>query len=164
MGRIRGADCTLAEKVDKLRGFVLRHASANLGVGERPVEFSKQLFGDNDFELAPQPPTEQLRGSPGGGEQRGDKDVRVEDGAHSAAPTSLVLGFDGEFECGFLVEITALPEAVEQVKPEFSSQRLLDYLAVALPAAGTTHLDRSQNLVVNRQRGSYLRHLGIIAS
>ena len=79
------------------------------------------------------------------GEERGDGNVRVEDGAHSAAAgPCLVLGLDGELEGLPLAQIVSLPQTVQQVETELAAQRLFDHLAVALPDPRSAHLDRTQ--------------------
>jgi len=75
-----------------------------------------------------------------------------------------VLGLDGEVDGLLLAEIVAGPEPVEKVEAELASQRLLDHLAVGSSGPGGAHLDGSQHVLVDRQRGARLGYIRIIAS
>ena len=77
-----------------------------------------------------------------------------------AALSRFVLGLDGEFQRVVLADVVALPEPLEEVEAELTSQRFLDHFAVAcclsvrrctLTARSTSSLDG--------QCCAYLRHL-----
>jgi hypothetical protein len=98
--RVGGEDRPVAEERCERGRLVLGYALAELGVGERAFEPGEQGVGDDELELAAQPVADELRRGAGWGEQGGDQDVGVEEGAHSApAPARGVLGLDGEREC-----------------------------------------------------------------
>lgn len=89
----------LPQKLDKRPRLVFCDALVDLRIGERSREFGEKRLGDDELELACEPTRNDLRGRSASGEERGDEDVRVEDGTHSAAAgPSLVLRLDGEFE------------------------------------------------------------------
>ena len=75
-----------------------------------------------------------------------------------------MLRLNREFECIFLTDLIALPEALEQVKAEFTTQSFLNNLAIALPTARGPHLHSSQYLLVDRQCRAHPRHQRILAS
>jgi hypothetical protein len=98
--RVGGEDRPVAEERCERGRLVLGYALAELGVGERAFEPGEQGVGDDELELAAQPVGDELRRGAGWGEQGGDQDVGVEEGAYSApAPARGVLGLDGEREC-----------------------------------------------------------------
>jgi hypothetical protein len=58
----------------------------------------------------------------------------------------------------------ARPQALKQIKPEVSPQRFLDHLAVSLTGSRSHDLHGPQDILVNGERSSHLRHIGILAS
>jgi hypothetical protein len=153
----------LAEKLDNRAGLVYCDPLANLPVRERPREFGQQRPRDDQLELASEPTRDNVCRRSASGEERGDEDVGVEDGAQSAAAGAcLVLGLDGELEGLPLAQIVSLPQAIEQVETELAAQSLFDYLAIALPGPSSAHLDRAQNLLIDCERRPHLGHICII--
>jgi hypothetical protein len=134
-------------------------------MGERTRKLGKERVRDDQREIAGEPARDDLRGRSALGEDRGDEDVGVEDGAHSAAAGAcLVLGLDRKLKRLPLAEIVSFPQALQQVKTEFAAQGLFDHLAIALPGPRCAYLDRTQNLLVDRKGSAHLRHICIRAS
>jgi len=75
-----------------------------------------------------------------------------------------VLGLKRELGCTLLGHVGPGPEFVKQVNAEIAPERLLDHLALALAAAGGSVLDGAENVVIDRERSTDLRHRRIIAS
>ena len=157
-GMVRGSrrigceDRAVAKQRDVVRCLTRRDPRAELGVGERPLEFREQRFRDDELEVAGEPARDELSGRAARREEGGDEDVRVEDDAHSA-PTSprLVLGLDGE-RCGLLfAHVVAVPQPLEQVEAELTPQRCLDHRAVAFAGARPADLHGAQDVLVDRE-------------
>src|SRR6266545_791065 len=70
----------------------------------------------------------------------------------------------GEAESLFLAEIGRLPDALEQVETEIAPERLLDHVTVAPPRPGRLDANGAKHAFIERDRGTRLRHIGIIAS
>lgn len=60
-----------------------------------------------------------------------------------------------------LAQPASIPGAPKEVEAELATEGLLDHVTVAPAGAGRAHLDRTEHLVIDRERGS---HLGIDAS
>lgn len=63
-----------------------------------------------------------------------------------------------------LAEAVPVPRSSQQIHPELATKRFLDHLAVTPPGPSGTDPNGAQDLFVDRERGSYLCHLRIIAS
>jgi hypothetical protein len=139
------------EQGNEFSGVLRRYSRPHLRVGERTLELTQQVAGDDELELATEPTRNDLRRRSRRREQSRDKNVDVEDGSHSARTTpSLVLSLDGERGGLILGQIAPSPESVEQVEPELAAERLLDDFAVALACAGRANLDRAEDSFVDR--------------
>src|SRR5205807_1359856 len=74
------------------------------------------------------------------------------------------LSLEGESERVVLGHVVARPQPVEQVEPEVATERLLDDFAVSFARPRRADLHRAQDVLIDRQGRSRLRHIGIIAS
>ena len=114
-------------------------------------ELREERLRDDKLEPAGEPARDELRRRSASGEERGDENARVEDGAHSAAAGAcLVLGLDRELQRLPLAEIVCSKDAPAG-RNRARGATPLDYLAVALPCLHPPHLDRTQNLLVDRE-------------
>lgn len=75
-----------------------------------------------------------------------------------------MLRFEGQRLSLPRIQLVACPCSLEQVEPKVAPNRLLDDLAVPAPGPRRTRLDGPKDVAVDRERGSHLGHLGIIAS
>src|SRR5213593_293985 len=110
--------------------------------------------------FAVDPASKDLSGSSTWGQERRNENVRVKDCAHSVARgvSHLVLRLNRQGDRFVLWHIVTRPDALEEVEAELTAQRILDHLAVAPARARCADLDRAEDLLVDGERGAYLRH------
>ena len=162
---VGGDERALAQDCDERLRFLVGYAAPQLRIGECSLQLSEQSSRDHDFEVAGEPAGDDLSRRAPAREQRRDENVRIEDGSHSApAPACLVLSLHREFERLLLAEILALPQPLEEIESEVSTERLFDHLAVTLASTRSTHLDCTHDFFVHCQGRSNSRHNRIIAS
>jgi hypothetical protein len=95
--RVGLEDSSVSEERDERDSVLRSYSGSQLPVAERALELGQQALGDDELELANEPPREELRRRPARREQRCDENVRGEDSTHSATtPPSRVLSLDGE--------------------------------------------------------------------
>jgi hypothetical protein len=75
-----------------------------------------------------------------------------------------VLGFYREREGFVLIQICVLPDALEKVEAEMSPESFLNDIAIATSTASRCDPNGTQNLFVERDCRTQLRHSRIIAS
>src|SRR4029079_10589401 len=101
--------------------------STQLRVAERSAELFEKRLGDDQLEIACDPPGKKSSRGAAGGEKRGDQDVWIENRSHSApAATCGVLRFDRELARVLFTQVVTSPKAVEQIQSEVSSQHVFD--------------------------------------
>lgn len=154
-----------SQQLDEGGTFLRADPRPELWIRESPTKLSEQLLRDDKLEISIYPASEQRRGCAGRRQERSNKDVRVEDGPHSlpswcAGP---VLGFDGQAHGVILVHPVLFPEPVQEVETKVTAKRLLDYLAVALPLAGSPNPNPAEHVFVESYRRPDLPHKRIIA-
>ena len=164
-GRLFGHHGRRGKERDVFVGIVAADVPTQLRVAERPAELFEKRLGDDQLEVAGDPPGKKLRRGAARGEKRGDQDVWIENRSHSAAAaTCCVLCFDRQLDRLLFGQVVTSPKAVEQIQPEVPSKRVFYDLAVPLASAGSADLHGAQNFLVHGQRRSHLSHRRIIAS
>ena len=142
-----------------------RDALAELGIRERSLELRKQEGRDDELEAAGPPSLKQARGGADRRDERGDDDVRVEDRAQrSASRPGRVLRLHRQGDRVRFRQGRSAPQALEEVESQVAAEGFLDDLAIALARPRGADLDPPKDVLVDRQRRSYLCHTGIIAS
>jgi hypothetical protein len=103
------------EERDELICVLCWDPFAELRDRKRPLEFVQQALGHDELDIALEPPLEEARRRPTGGEETRDEDVYVEDESQrlGALAPRLVLCLDGQLHRFVLVERRMLPDAVE---------------------------------------------------
>ena len=84
-GRLFGHHGCRSQERDVFVGIVGADVPTQLRVAERPAELFEKRLGDDQVEVASDPPGKKLRRGAARGEKRGDQDVWIENRSHSAA-------------------------------------------------------------------------------
>ena len=165
-GRIAGEEGGSRQPGHEGVGIRRRDEALDLRVRERPSKLGKKRRRYDQFELALLPGEQEPSWAAGGGDQRRNRDVGIEDRAQRLRPrrTSRMLRLDAHGERLIFGETVRRPDAIEQLKAEVAADRLFDDFAVALSGPRCAHLDSAQQIRVNGQSGPHLRHMCIIAS
>jgi hypothetical protein len=154
----------LAENTDEPTGVVRRHATADLRVCQRSLHLIEQRRADDELERARQRQLDQTSRCASSGDQSGDENVGVEDRPHALRAPCLMLCLDSDAERLILVKVAGRPDALEEIEPEIPSKRFLDHVAIATAAASCLHTHGTEDALVQGDRRSRFRHIGIIAS
>ncbi len=159
-------DCRCARKPrDHMLRLVRRDVAAQLRIRERSREFSEQGSRDHELELAILPGQQEASRCAGRGEEGGDDDVRVEDGAQRSRPRpGRVLRFHSERDGLLLGKLAVLPQPLEQVQAKLAPECVLDDGAVATTRTCGPESDRAQDTLVDCQGRADFGHAGIKAS
>jgi hypothetical protein len=164
-GRLFGHHGRRSKERDVFVGIVGADVPTQPWVAERPAELFEKRLGDDQLEVAGDPPGKKLSRGAARGEKRGDQDVWIENRSHSAAAATCgVLRFDRDLDRLLFAQVVTSPKAVEQIEPEVASKRVFYDLAVPLARAGSADLHGAQDFLVHGQRRSHLCHRCIIAS
>jgi len=155
-----------AKQLDEFLRLRRLDTLAKLRIRHRALELGEQCTRGDELEGSVEPGAQYLGRGATRCEHRRDDDVGIENRPHRSvlAASSRVLGLDSKLERLRFTKIVPSPQPIEQVEAQVSPKGFLDDFAIALAGADGAYLHRAQHIFIDRQRGTRLCHLRIIAS